>query len=231
MASARWLLVFPMVGFVAGVLLTGSALVASPPRAQGSSAPVAMFPVPEDSASPPADRAMTFGIDALQVSVADYDACVRAGACAMVSTASGPDDDDPGRYWQSALCHGGRLDRADEPMDCVDWTQAEAYCRWVGKRLPTVEEWIDGARALQVANGEAWSRAGLPHVDHTRPGMPPEEWTSTSEGPGLKGSQPTLRRVCGSRKIEAPSPLQWQSRCNWQSVVSRKPSISFRCVR
>ncbi|HOC99849.1 MAG TPA: SUMF1/EgtB/PvdO family nonheme iron enzyme [Myxococcota bacterium] len=73
-----------------------------------------------------------FFIDRTEVTVAAYALCVGAGACSATRT--------------EGLCQWGHSGREQYPINCVTWEQAQSYCSWVGKRLPTEAEWELAAR-------------------------------------------------------------------------------------
>jgi sulfatase modifying factor 1 len=73
-----------------------------------------------------------FEIDVTEVTVRAFRLCVNAGAC------TAPEKD--------TYCNYGVVDRDDHPVNCVTWTQANAFCAWAKKRLPTEEEWEYAAR-------------------------------------------------------------------------------------
>jgi formylglycine-generating enzyme required for sulfatase activity len=83
-----------------------------------------------------------FLLDVTEVTVASYGACVKAGGCTAPGTGSN--------------CNWGLGDRASHPVNCVDWSQATAFCEWARKRLPTEEEWEWAARGAQNGTKYPW---------------------------------------------------------------------------
>jgi len=90
-----------------------------------------------------------FYIDRTEVTNTQYRKCVEAGACSQ------PQITDP---WYNDP------NRAEHPVVFVDWNQANDYCRWAGKRLPTEAEWEKAARGTDgrvYPWGNEWDRNKL----------------------------------------------------------------------
>ncbi|MFC1474802.1 SUMF1/EgtB/PvdO family nonheme iron enzyme [bacterium] len=77
-----------------------------------------------------------YQIQKYEVTNAQYQACVDAAACTAPTSV---DSSTRSPYYGNATYD-------NYPVVFVDWTQAEAYCTWIGGRLPTEAEWEKAAR-------------------------------------------------------------------------------------
>lgn len=84
----------------------------------------------------------TFYIDQHEVTHRDFARCVRAGGC----------------YYPYKHIAKSRFSKPSQPVTTVNWHEAERYCRWAGKRLPTEAEWEHAARSSQD-HTYAWGNA------------------------------------------------------------------------
>ncbi len=81
-------------------------------------------------------------MDVTETTVAQYKACVAAGRCTRP------------KALQPSV-HATYPSQADHPVNNVNWTQAQQYCRWrgAGYDLPTEAQWEMAARGSCEKNG------------------------------------------------------------------------------
>lgn len=206
-------------------------------------------------------RLSRFQIDRAEVTVADFQRCVDAGACAPI---------DPARcfVWTGdAFVRGAPLPaamtRPDHPAVCVTWAQAEVYCDALGKHLPTEAEWeraAVGTAGRRYPWGDAPPTCARAHFDgcgeHTRPvarrpaGATPEgvhdlagnaaewvhDWYARREYGGLRWPNPTgpdhgLVRVVRGGSYYDPASGLRASYRYGLNPASGFSTVGFRCAR
>lgn len=83
-------------------------------------------------------------VDTYETTAAQYKDCVDAGKC------------NTNQVLCSEQSTWGKEEKQDHPMVCVNFSQAETYCGYRGKRLPETAEWEWVARGGEAARKYPW---------------------------------------------------------------------------
>ncbi len=190
-----------------------------------------------------------FSLDVTEVTTDQYAACVRAGQCTLDHVHEWSIDGKP--YTASDACNYGVPGRGSHPMNCVDASQAAAYCHAQKKRLPTEEEWEWAARGGAAGRVYPWGNAdplnqicwsGL----STRTGTCPVASLPSGDAPGAIHDLSGNVAEWTSSPYTAPGPARVTRGGGWNyrdvaglrasSRHSHAPSdrvdhLGFRCAR
>ncbi len=111
-------------------------------------------------------RVESFYLDVEEVTVAEYRQCSDTGRCTPLGRrAAWPEIFPDERESWSQFCNANLRNHDDHPANCVEWSQADTYCRVHGWRLPTEEEFEYAARGGSEARTYPWGEQAL---DETR---------------------------------------------------------------
>lgn len=92
-----------------------------------------------------------YWIDQYEATIGEYVACFDAGVCPGIGTVAPPNIADRDRL----------------PINGVSWFDAQTYCEWRGKRLPTEAEWEKAARGTdqrQLPWGDDYSQCDIANL-------------------------------------------------------------------
>jgi formylglycine-generating enzyme required for sulfatase activity len=146
-----------------------------------------------------------FYMDKHEVTVFQYQKCVKEKGCTDYHLKG--QESDWWKYSTLKTCNWGKPGQGSHPINCVNWGQARAYCKWAGKRLPTEAEWEKAARGTDGRKfpwGNEKAHCGLAVMSNWNSKMP-NKLRDSSDGCGKGQTWPV-----GSKSPAGDSPYGLQ---------------------
>jgi formylglycine-generating enzyme required for sulfatase activity len=154
-----------------------------------------------------------FYIDKHEVTNAQYRACVDAGTCNVPSDTT----------------HYDHANYAQHPVVYVSWNDADTYCQWAGKLLPTETQWEKAARGTNgriYPWGNAFDGSKLNFCDANCR----YDWKDTSANDGYAETAPVGSFPAGASPYGAldmaGNVLEWVADWHDSGYYSQSPALN-----